>query len=160
QRRMDAAWHVTVLLLIAGIVASLFKGFDYEEALLLTAILLALRAAKDRFTRRAALLEETFTVPWMVAIALALAASVALGAFSARNVEYSRELWWQFAFHANTPRVLRASVLVIVLAGAFATWKLIRPSPPELPLPDDAAMNRARGAIAKSEETNANLALL
>ena len=160
QRRMDAAWHVTVVLLSAGIVASLFKGFDYEEALLLGAILAALRAAKGRFTRRAALLEETFTVPWMVAIALALAASVALGAFSARNVEYSRELWWQFAFHANTPRVLRASVLVIVLAGAFATWKLIRPSPPELPLPDEAMLGRARAAISKSEETNANLALL
>ncbi|MEO8016657.1 MAG: bifunctional lysylphosphatidylglycerol flippase/synthetase MprF [Pseudomonadota bacterium] len=160
QRRMDAAWHVTVALLIAGILASLFKGFDYEEALLLTAILVALRAAKGRFTRRAALLEETLSVPWMVAIAAALAASVALGAFSARNVEYSHELWWQFAFHASTPRVLRASVLVIVLAGAFATWKLIRPAPPELPLPDDAMLERTRAAIARSDETNANLALL
>ena len=160
QRRMDAAWHVTVVLLIAGIAASLFKGFDYEEALLLAAILAALRASKARFTRRAALLEETFSVPWMLAIALALAASVTLGWFSARNVEYSRELWWQFAFHANTPRVLRASVLVFVLAGAFATWRLIRPAPPELPLPDDATLDRARAAISRSEDTNANLALL
>ena len=160
QRRMDAAWHVTVALLIAGIVASLFKGFDYEEALLLAAILAALRASKGRFTRRAALLEETFSVPWTIAIALALAASVTLGWFSARNVAYSDELWWQFAFHANTPRVLRASVLVIVLAGAFATWKLIRPAPPELPLPDDATLERTRAAIAQSEDTNANLALL
>ena len=160
QRRMDAAWHVTVVLLAAGIIASLFKGFDYEEALLLTAILAALCAAKDRFTRRAALLEEQFSVPWTIAITLAVVASLSLAMFSARNVAYSQELWWQFAFHASTPRVLRASVLVIVLAGAFATWKLIRPAPPELPLPDDAMLGRARAAIAQSDETSANLALL
>ncbi|MEO8063552.1 MAG: bifunctional lysylphosphatidylglycerol flippase/synthetase MprF [Pseudomonadota bacterium] len=160
QRRMDAAWHVTVVLLAAGIVASLIKGFDYEEALLLTAILAALRAAKGRFTRRAALLEERFSVPWTLAITLALVASLSLALFSARNIDYSHELWWQFAFHASTPRVLRASVLVIVLAGAFATWKLIRPTPPELPLPDAAMLARARAAIAQSEETCANLALL
>ena len=160
QRRMDAAWHVTVVLLAAGIVASLFKGFDYEEALLLTAILVALRAAKDRFTRRAALLEERFSLPWALAITLAVVASLSLALFSARNVAYSQELWWQFAFHASTPRALRASVLVIVLAGAFATWKLIRPSPPEVPLPDGAMLARARSAIARSDETSANLALL
>jgi phosphatidylglycerol lysyltransferase len=160
QRRMDAAWHVTVVLLAAGIVASLVKGFDYEEALLLTAILIALRAAKGRFTRRAALLEERFSLPWALAITLGVAASLSLALFSARNVGYSQELWWQFAFHANTPRMLRASVLVIVLAGAFATWKLIRAAPPELPLPDDAMLARARAAIARSDETSANLALL
>lgn len=109
QRRMDAALHVTVVLLITGIVASLFKGFDFEEALLLTAILTALYSAKGRFTRRAALLEEPFSVPWTLAICLAVAASITLGWFSARNADYSRELWWQFAFHANTPRVLRAT---------------------------------------------------
>jgi len=160
QRRMDAAWHVAVALLIAGVVASLFKGFDYEEALLLAAILVALRASRGRFTRRAALLEESFSLPWTLAITLALAASVSLALFSARNVEYSQQLWWQFAFHANTPRVFRASVLVIVLAGAFATWKLIRPAPPELPLPDAATLDRARAAIAQADDTNANLALL
>ena len=160
QRRMDAAWHVAVVLLTAGIFASLIKGFDYEEALLLFAILAAMLAAKSRFTRRAALLEERFSVPWTLAIALALAASIWLGYFSARNNDYSHELWWQFAFHANTPRILRASVLAIVLAGAFATWKLIHPAPPEFPLPDDEAIARARKAIASSEETNSNLALL
>lgn len=160
QRRMDAAWHVTVWLLVAGIVASLVKGFDYEEALLLAAILVALLTAKERFTRRAALIETRFSIPWMFAIVLAVAAALSLGWFSARNLDYSEQLWWQFAFHANVPRVLRASVLVIVLAGAFAAWRLIRPAPPELPLPDDAMLERARGVIAHSDETNANLALL
>lgn len=35
--RLDAAWHVTMWLLGAGIAASLLKGLDYEEALLLSA---------------------------------------------------------------------------------------------------------------------------
>jgi phosphatidylglycerol lysyltransferase len=160
QQRMDAAWHVTVGLLAAGIVASLLKGFDYEEALLLSAILLLLLQAKDRFSRRASLLEQRFSVPWMLAIALAVAASVWLGILSFGSSEYSNTLWWQFAFQANSPRVLRAGVLVIVLAGAFATWRLMRAAPPDLPLPDPAMVDRARVSIQKSEETNANLALL
>jgi len=160
QQRMDAAWHVTVALLAAGIAASLLKGFDYEEALLLSAILGALLIAKDRFKRRASLLEQRFSAPWLVAIALAVAATVWLGWLSFGNTSYSDTLWWQFAFHANTPRVLRAGVLVIVLTGAFATWRLMRAAPADLPLPDAAAMERARAAIAQSGETTANLALL
>jgi phosphatidylglycerol lysyltransferase len=160
QQRMDAAWHVTVVLLGAGILASLLKGFDYEEALLLTAILATLLSAKDRFSRRASLLEQRFSVPWTLAIALALVASIWLGILSFGSIDYSNTLWWQFAFQANSPRVLRAGVLVIVLAGAFATWRLMRAAPPDLPLPDAATVDRARQSIARSDETNSNLALL
>jgi len=31
-RRLDAAWWLTIWLLCAGVLLSLLKGFDYEEA--------------------------------------------------------------------------------------------------------------------------------
>ena len=43
RRRVNAAYHITVWLLVAGIAASLLKGLDVEEALLLA--LVAARAA-------------------------------------------------------------------------------------------------------------------
>ena len=36
QRRLDAAYHLTVIVLASSIVFQLFKGADYEEALILT----------------------------------------------------------------------------------------------------------------------------
>ena len=160
HRRMDAAWHISVLLLSAGIVASLLKGLDYEEALLLAALLVALVGARGRFDRRATLLDERFSPQWIGAIVLALAATVWLGFFSYRNVEYSNDLWWQFAFRDDAPRMLRAMVLAILVAGSVAAWKLMRPARDHLPLPDTAVLDRARLVIAQSEDTSANLALL
>jgi len=53
-RRLDAAHALTVIAVAAGIVASLFKGGDYEEALLLLALLLVLLRARPAFSRKRA----------------------------------------------------------------------------------------------------------
>src|SRR6185369_979202 len=42
QRRLDVAYVLSVGLLVLGIVVSLLKGFDYEEAIILTLVLAAL----------------------------------------------------------------------------------------------------------------------
>ncbi len=60
QRRLDAAWHVTLWLLIVGAMASLAKGFDYEEALILLAMVVLLVVVRDRFHRKASLLDQRF----------------------------------------------------------------------------------------------------
>lgn len=48
QRRLNAAYYLTALLLSAGITFSLLKGFDYEEAFFLSGMLVALWAGKVR----------------------------------------------------------------------------------------------------------------
>ena len=58
QQRLDVAYHVTILLLTAGILLSLLKGFDYEEALILTVMLSALVPCRSYFYRHASLLSE------------------------------------------------------------------------------------------------------
>ena len=160
QRRLDAAWHVTVILLALGAVASLAKGIDYEEALVLLGMIGMLLIARDRFHRKASLLDQRFSPAWVIAAAVALMASLGLAWLSYRHIDYSHDLWWQFAVHADAPRTMRAAVLTVVMAGITGAWMLLRPAPHDPALPDDAQLDLALPAIAASPETSANLALL
>ncbi|MFZ0613444.1 MAG: lysylphosphatidylglycerol synthase domain-containing protein, partial [Desulfobacterales bacterium] len=68
QRRLDAAYHLTVGLLFVGIAASLVKGFDYEEASALLLILMALWPTRRHFYRKASLFSQPFNAGWIAAI--------------------------------------------------------------------------------------------
>jgi len=160
QRRLDAAWHLAAALLAAGAVFSLLKGLDYEEAILMVVVLSVLIACRGRFDRRARLLSQPFSASWSIAIALTIAASIWLGVFSYKHVEYSGDLWWVFALHGNASRFLRASVGAIGLVFLVAIAGLLRHAParPRPATADDLA--RARPVIAGSSDSGAGLALL
>src|SRR4030095_9542813 len=96
SRRLDAAYYLTIATVAAGVVASLLKGFDYEEALLLIGLVVVLRLARPAFNRKAAFFATRFSTPWIAAVAAALVASVWLGLFAFKHVEYSQDLWWPF----------------------------------------------------------------
>jgi phosphatidylglycerol lysyltransferase len=160
QRRLDAAYLLTIGLLGAGIVASLLKGFDYEEAAILALILMALLPCRRLFFRRTSLLSERFTPGWLAAIIMVLASSIWLGLFAFRHVEYSHELWWQFSAKAEAPRFLRATVGALALSLGFGLARLLRPAayrPVETgqDLPQDVPTIVERSPVAA-----ANLALL
>jgi phosphatidylglycerol lysyltransferase len=159
-RRLDAAWWLTMWLLGAGVLLSLLKGFDYEEALVLTAVAGLLFSARARFARRASLIEQRFSAPWIAALAVVLGAAAWLVGFAYRHVPYAHDLWWQFAFEAPAPRSLRALLLALILAAAYGLWRLLRPAPPVLVASSDADLMRATLVIQGSDDTTANLALL
>ncbi len=160
QRRLDAAYDLTVALLSAGIIFSLLKGGDYEEATALVIMLAALLPSHRYFYRKASLTNEPFTPGWIVAIALVLAGSIWLGFFTYRHVNYASEIWWRFALRADAPRFLRASVGATLAVVLVAFARLLRPAPPEPTLPDAAALARARAVLRTSPDTAGNLALL
>ena len=95
QRRLDAAYLLTIILLCCGIVSSLLKGFNYEEATILLLLLMVLLPCRRFFFRHTSLLSESFTPGWLAAIAVVIASSIWLGLFAFRHVEYSHELWWR-----------------------------------------------------------------
>ena len=160
QRRLDAAWLATILLLIAGIFLSLIKGLDYEESLLILVLLLSLLPSRRYFYRKTSLLAETFSPGWISAIAVVICASLWLGLFSFKHIEYSHELWWQFAFHADAPRFLRATVGIFILFFLFGLARLLGPARIEPLHPDQATLKSAAEIVAMSPATEANLALL
>ena len=158
QRRLDAAYVLTAGLLIFGILASLLKGLDYEEALILSVVLGALLPFRQSFFRRSSLFSERLSAGWTAAIAVVVIATIWLGLFAFRHVEYSSQLWWDFSFLGHAPRFLRATVgslgLAVLAAGAW----LLRPAAP----PDDGegSLPAAVPAIvSRSSSASANLAL-
>jgi len=152
-RRLDAAWFVTALTLIVGIAASLLKGFDYEEAGLLLAVLLILWRAHPAFDRRAAFFETRFDATWLAAVAGASIASVWLGLFAFKHVDYANELWWQFALRGEASRFLRATVGVAVLFLVVALRRLMGVAPHEAPTATAAEIEDAARVIAAQSAT-------
>jgi len=159
-RRLDGAFHLAVVLLGGGIAVSLLKGFDYEEALILSGVLAVLIPAREQFRRHTSLLHEPFSPGWFIAIGVVVVSSIWLGFFAFRHVPYDDQLWWQFTLHGDAPRFLRASVGAFVAAAAFGLARLMRPASalPSSPTPDD--LRGAEELIAQSDRTYASLALL
>ncbi|HEX4152565.1 MAG TPA: bifunctional lysylphosphatidylglycerol flippase/synthetase MprF [Steroidobacteraceae bacterium] len=159
-RRLDAAWYLTMWLLCAGILLSLLKGFDYEDAIILGAVAVGLLSARSRFRRRASLIEQRFSLSWVIAVVLVLGAAGWLMFFDYRHVPYSKDLWWEFAFDSPAPRSLRALLLAAMIAAAFALWRLLRPSKPPILPPSTADLERAAALIENAHDASANLAVL
>jgi phosphatidylglycerol lysyltransferase len=160
QKRLDAAYYVTACVLFAGIIASLLKGLDYEEALFLTILLLALLPCHKFFYRKASLLSEGFTKGWIVAIFVGLAASVLLGYMAYGDSALDGELWWIFTFEDEASRFMRATVGILVVTLFVAALRLMRSAKPRYVPPCEGDIQIVRELVAKAPETPAYLALL
>jgi len=158
--RLDAAWQLTMSLLGAGILASLLKGLDFEEALLLGAAMLPLWWTRKQFYRKSSLLSEPLSPAWFASAGIAVGASIWIGMLAYRHVPYSDGLWWQFALHGQASRMLRASLLAVLVLGAVAAFRLLAPARSAPALPSAAGLDRALPVIQGSRNASANLALL
>ena len=159
-RRLDGAYYFAVVTIAAGAVASILKGLDFEEAVLLIVVLLVLRRARPAFYRRTAFFDTRPSPARIAATIAALGASIWLTLFAHKHVAYSHELWWQFAFSAGASRSLRASVGAALVLLVVGIARLVAPAPHEAALPDDADLDRARSVIAKQSTTMPNLVYL
>lgn len=159
-RRILLAWYLTVCALAAGIAASLLKAGDWEEATLLALLLLVFVPSRRLFERRAALFDTRFSPGWIVAIAAAFGASLWIGVFAYRHVDYSNELWWQVALHDDAPRFLRASLGAAVVLFAFGISRLLRPLPHFTEPPSGAALADAERIVRAQGDTLPFLAWL
>jgi phosphatidylglycerol lysyltransferase len=158
-RRLNASYHISFWLLCAGIGASLLKGLDFEEAIVLGIVLIVLTLGRSAFYRPTSILEERFTPIWAVSVAGVIATAIWIALFAYRHVDYSRELWWTFALDANAPRALRATLVVVLLATAWLLLNLLQPARPEPAVATDEDLERAKQIIAQNDLTMANAAL-
>lgn len=160
QRRLDAAYVLTALLLLGGAMMSILKGLDYEEAVFLLVLFLALLPCRSYFYRKSSLLSPVFTPGWITVIGLVLLCASWLGYFSYRHLDYSHDLWWHFAFLGDASRFLRASVGVVATVFFFASARLLRPAPAEPGTPSPEALEQTARIAYASPRTYAHLALL
>ena len=157
-RRLAGAWLLSSMLLGLGILASLLKGLDAEEAVILMIVLAMLLPCRPVFYRRSMLIDERYSAGWVAAVAVALFASVWLALFAYKHVEYSNDLWWRFALEEHAPRSLRAAVGAIALALGFAIFKLLRPGQPNAQ-PSREELAQVRAIVEQSPYSTARLAL-
>lgn len=159
-RRLESAWRAAVALLGFGALFSLAKGFDYEEAFVCLFVIALLFASRHRFYRQGGLFSRPPSASELLAIAIAVGISIWIGMLTYRGVHYSDTLWWDFAYHDDAPRFLRASLGVAVTALLVLAYELLhRPSKLEdIGTPEDLV--RAKGILALSPHTEDRLALL
>ncbi len=160
QRRLDAAYHLTALLLFGGVVFSLGGALDIEQAISLAAMLAALLASRRYFTRHASLFEERFTRGWLVAIGIVVAGTVVLAWVWYRDIGLSGSHFFQFGHDADAPRSLRA---LTAAAGVLIVWglaRLVRPARAAIALASAEEVEHAATIVATSRRASAHLALL
>lgn len=160
QRRLDAAYHLTALLLLGGVVFSLGGALDIEQAISLSVMLAALLASRRYFTRHASLFEERFTRGWLIAIGIVVVSTVVLAWVWYRDIGLSSEHFFQFGHDADAPRSLRA---LTAAAGVLVVWglaRLVRPARAEIPLASPEELEDAAEIVATSRRAGAHLALL
>ena len=158
-RRFHTAWAATLGLLAAGAAASLVKGIDVEEALVMAAAAGLLVAFRSAFYRRTDLSSLRLSPRWLAMVIAAIVAVTWLGFFSYRHVAYANELWWQFEWSGDAPRFMRASVAVAAIVIWAAVHSLVT-RPPGRPFVPDPVTEPIRRLVAASPQTQANVALV
>lgn len=160
RRRLDAAWGATVALLALGIAASLLKGLDWEEAAILLVVIASVVVSRGAFYRPTALTADFLTPGWLIAVLGVAGASVWLGFFAYREVQFTNDLWWQFTARGNAPRFLRASAGVMAAVLTVGFWRLFRPAAHQPELPTEDELRHVAAIAGRVPECSASLALL
>ena len=157
-RRLYRAWITALLLLAIGIIASLAKGLDIEEAVLMAAAAGVLWVFRKAFYRVEGAAPLHANPGWFLSIAVLFVALAWIGLLAYRHVEYRDALWWQVSWSGDASRFLRASLSGAVVLGALALNSALgargsRHGPESIP-------DAVRQLVAKSPESDANIALL
>jgi phosphatidylglycerol lysyltransferase len=158
-KRLASAWTLAMVVIGAGMVMSLAKGFDWEEALVLGAVLTLLVIYRSSFYRKAGIFAEPLEIRWLVAIAFVIGCTIWLGFAAFHGVDYSHDLWWQFNWHDDASRFLRGSLAAVITGAGLSLYAMIHRSPSGRraePLKPDILAP----ALALAERADAHLALL
>jgi phosphatidylglycerol lysyltransferase len=155
-QRLDGAWWGGVLIAVLALLLSLAKAMAVYEAAMLGLLLVGLLTSRRLFRRHASL-RQALTTSWLMAVGVLLLGAVVVFLFVYRDVEYSHDLWWQFAFDAEAPRSLRAMLGLTVLGMGLGLFSLMRPATVAATpaTPEDLA--RAVAILGKHDIADANL---
>ncbi len=160
ERRLDAAYHLTIAMLLAGIFLSILRALDLEQAVVLSMILVLFIPSRKYFYRKTSLIEERFSASWIAAILLVVVASIALGAVSYAHLRLSITELFRFSSRAESARFLRATAGVLGVLIVFAILRLLRPARPVMQGPSAADLDTAHVIASEYPEAAAQLAFI
>ena len=159
-RRLHGAYMATIILLaVASVVLLLHRGSVLQASIPLLMLALAW-LTRSEFHRSKGLLDERLEFGWILGIVVVLAASLGLGLLIHGEAADAGQLWWHFTPGGDASRALRASLLVVTMAGIFSLLRLGRGNPVAQAVSTAENIARLRPIIAASGRSNASVALL
>ena len=158
-RRVEGAYWLALIALIAGMVASLLHGLDYERAAILFLMTLILLPCRREFYRSARLTRNPLSLRWCLLLGSIIIAALAVYFFAHKATLYRHELWWQFATDQHAPRAMRAGLIGALAIGLFALLASLRPPRVATALASPDEIAQARSVIATQPNPDANFAL-
>ena len=159
-RRLDGAYFATLVLLAGGALASLLKGFDWEEASILLVLFAALLPCRRFFYRHSSLFRQPFSLVWTVRVFLVLVGTGLVLVLAYRHKDYSHELWWQFELSSHVSRSLRAFVGATTVATIASLAALLRPPRVKHAPASSDEIARVAPIVAEARNSSAHLALV
>lgn len=157
--KLDSAYYGTIILLSVGIIASLAKGWDFEEASILGLMLIAFIPARKHFYRKSALIKLEIPYSQLIIGAVIVGTSTWLGFFSYRDIAYSNDLWWQVSLEGDAPRFLRSIFVLSVVCGGVLIYRLMSKTITNLSLPTKEDLDIATEIVHNSNTTDHHLVL-
>ncbi len=155
-QRLDGAWWGAVLISALALLLSLAKAMAFYEAAMLALLLVGLLASRRLFHRHASL-RQALTTSWLMAVGVLLLGAIVVLLFVYRDVEYSHDLWWQFAFDAEAPRSLRAMLGLTILGMGLGLFSLTRPMATAATPAGADDLRRAVAILQRNDVADANL---
>jgi phosphatidylglycerol lysyltransferase len=152
-RRLRGTHRAAMALLAIGVAASVLKAGAWEQAAVLAVFLAVFTATRREFDRTAPFWATRFSPFWAAAVVAVFLASVWLGTFAYRHVEFSEALWWRFELRQNAPRFLRGSVAAALVLLAFAFTRLLRRAPRPAPRPYRSEVREAAALAVRQPDT-------
>ena len=160
QHRLVAAFRLTLLLLIGGIVFSIASALDIGQAIVLSVMSIVLVASRRQFHRKSSILEERYTTGWLAAIVAVFAGAIMIAVSSYDEKDLGLNVFWRFAENAQGPRAERALLIAAVTLAGFGIARLFRPAQPAAPTASTADLADAEVAVSLSRRASAQLAFL
>ncbi|HVT35535.1 MAG TPA: bifunctional lysylphosphatidylglycerol flippase/synthetase MprF [Nevskiaceae bacterium] len=157
--RLDAAWWAALVLTIVAFWLALPKGIALTEMAVLAFLAFNLIVGRREFDRRASLFSQVFSRGWMLMVGAVLVGVGWVMFFVYQDIDYTHELWWQFAFDAHAPRSLRLLLAAVVSTLGVAMWQWFRPYSGNAGGCSPADLEHARGVLREQPRADACLAL-
>lgn len=125
--RLDGAWWAALAAALGALVLSLVKAVAIYEAAILAVFAIALLLSRREFDRKARLVAQSLSPPWIAAVGVVMVAAWVILHFGFRHAEVGTESFLRFEVSAQAPRGIRAFFGAALLAGLVAVWSLLRP---------------------------------
>ena len=159
-RRLATAYWLACGMLGVGIAAMLLKGLDYEEAIGVSVVLAALIPARAAFYRRSSFLALPLPATWAAGMVVVAAAAAWIGVLLHRMAALRGLQLTRFSYVADTPRFVRAELVVLAAVVLLVLYVMIRGRAPRPGLPTPADMSVVRSILHLSHAAHGHLALL